>query len=116
MGGAISSGLLAVSCFTASVASINALGPSAWAYGLLPFGVGFAVAPYFEQLRYPARLLAMFAGVISIFAGIFILLAATTGGSFRITGDQVALLAAIFAIGVFGIATGVALSGTNDAT
>ncbi len=101
--GAISSALLALACFASAVLSAGILGPGMWAAMLVAAGLLFAASPYVPAVQPAARTLSMLGGILALVAVGLVLLAATTGGSFRLPGDQAALLAVLGAGGILGI-------------
>lgn len=114
--GSISTALLAIACFAAAALSARILGLGIWGVALMAAGLGFAASPYVPAIQPAARSLALSGGVVALVAVGLGLLAATTGGSFRLPDEQAALLAALTAVGIFGIIANKALGASSDVT
>ncbi len=102
--GSLSSALYALSCLAAAGLSAQILGPGMWGAIFLGAGLFVGASPYYPPLQQPAGAIALISAILAFLAVALGLLAASTGGSFRLPADQALLLTLIGAIGVFGIA------------
>jgi len=114
--GSISTALLAIACLVAAALSASILGPGMWAVALTVAGLAFAASPYVPSIQPAVRAVALVGGVLALLAVALGLLAATTGGSFRLPDDQAALLAALAAVGILGIVVNKSLGISGDVT
>jgi len=101
--GSISTALYALACLASAALSAQILGPGMWGGVFLCAGLFVGASPYFPVIRQPAKSIALLSAILAFLAVALGLLAATTGGSFRLPTDQAFLLTMIGAIGVFGI-------------
>ncbi len=101
--GSISAFLLAVTGVAVFAVSRDIMGTGFWGAAILGFSALVAASPYVPVLLLVARPIAALASILSILAVLLGLLAATTGGSFRLPSDQSLLLALLFFLAVFGL-------------
>ncbi len=74
-----------------------------WGWLMVLGGLFVGVSPHIPLLATAGRAVAFLAGVLGVLAVALGLLAATTGGSFRLPVDQALLLVLIAVAGVTGI-------------
>lgn len=101
--GAVSSILFALTGIAVAVLSGTMMGPGFWSMAIIGVSVLVALSPYIPALLQLAAGLAVFSAVLSFLAVALGLLAATTGGSFRLPADQGLLLFSFFLLAVFGL-------------
>lgn len=114
--GSISTALLAIACFATAALSASILEPGMWGAALIIAGLIFAASPYVPAIQPAVCAIALFAGILALLAVALGLLAATTGGSFRLPDDQAALLAALAVVGILGIVVNKSLGVSGDVT
>ena len=102
--GALSSALFVVASVLIVWLSSSLLGIGLWSLLMLGVSVPVGAAPYHHAIFPVAKALAMIAGIISLLAVALLLLAATTGGSFRLPDDQTLLAALLVFYGIVGLA------------
>lgn len=102
--GSITSAVYALASIATAVLSAQILGTGIWAWLILAVGLVVGASPYYSLLLGAARGLALISAILTFLAIPLGLLAATTGGSFRLPSDQALLLFLLGLIGVFGIA------------
>ena len=112
--GSLSTAVFAFTCFAAAALSFRILGPGLWGGVFVVVGVLIGASPYIGAMREPARAIALLQTMLAFLAVILVLLAATTGGSFRLPDDQALLLAMIGAIGALGLIVRRSLRGDQD--
>lgn len=95
--------LFAVSCFATSALSNSIMGPGMWFWIIIITGVFVALSQFFPKIRVFGAGIAGLLGIVSIFAVLLGLVAATIGGSFKLDTDEALLLFSFFLIAVFGI-------------
>lgn len=101
--GTISCTVFAAACVAALWLSIRIEGTGPWGVAFLLAGALVAAAPHVGALRVPSRIVALVFAVLALLAVGLGLLAATVGGSFRLPGEQAALLAAFGVVGLSGL-------------
>lgn len=98
--GSITSALIAVVGLAIAALSASLLGVGVWGLAILAVSLVIAISPYVDVLMPLAKGMAAFFAVIAVLAILLGLLAATTGGTFRLPADQALLL---FLFGVYAI-------------
>ena len=104
--GAITSALFALTALGVTLVSGSMMELGFWSMAIIGVAVIVAASPYLPVLMPIAKGLAVLAGVLSVLAVVFGLLAATTGGSFRLPSDQGLLLFLLFIFGALGFTFG----------
>ena len=85
-----------------AVVSINLLGAGPWALALAAFALLVILSPFVPALYSLSRPIAVIGAVLSLLAVLLGLLAATTGGSFRLPGEQKLFLLLLLIFSVSG--------------
>ncbi|NKB97289.1 MAG: hypothetical protein GKR90_02145 [Pseudomonadales bacterium] len=104
--GSVTSAGFVISGLFAFILSADLLGTGLWGFAIVGVSTLVGIAPYLPIVLPIARGLATLAAVLAIIAVVLGLLAATTGGSFKLPGDQGLLLFLLFLLAVFGILFG----------
>ena len=94
--------LFAIACFATSAVSGSILGVGMWFWIISAIGALVAVSQFVPILRGLGSVAALLLGVISVCAVGLALLAATTGGSFKLDNKEALLVFAFFMIAVLG--------------
>lgn len=94
--------LFAISCVATSWISGGLLGVGMWFWIIIAIGVFVAVSQFIPILRGLGSAAALLLGVISVCAVGLTLLAATTGGSFKLDNKEALLVFTFFMIAVLG--------------
>jgi hypothetical protein len=94
--------LFAIACIATSAVSGSILGVGMWFWIIIAAGVFVAVSQFIPMLRGLGSVAALLLGVISVCAVMLTLLAATTGGSFKIDNNEALLVFTFFMIAVLG--------------
>lgn len=94
--------LFAISCLVTSTTSANILGPGMWFWVISATGVFVAISQFLPTLRGLGNIAAFLLALISVFAVVLTLLAATIGGSFRLGDKETLLVFGFFMIAVLG--------------
>jgi hypothetical protein len=94
--------LFAITCFSTSWISGSLLSVGMWFWVILVSGIVVAISQFFQTTQELGSIVAALISVISIFAVLSGLLAATVGGSFKSDDDGLLLLFSFFLTAVFG--------------
>jgi len=94
--------LFAIACIATSAVSGSILGVGMWFWIIIAAGVFVAVSQFIPMLRGLGSVAALLLGVISVCGVMLTLLAATTGGSFKIDNNEALLVFTFFMIAVLG--------------
>jgi len=94
--------LFGIFCFATSAVSNSILGAGMWFWIIIATGIFVAVSQFSPILRVFGSVAALLLGVISVFAVILTLFAATIGGSFELDNREALLVFTFLMIAVFG--------------
>lgn len=101
--GAISTALFALSCIATLILLLQLANSTVWSLSLLAIAALVAVSPYYQPIQPFIKVFCLIVAVMAFLLVSLGLLAATTGGTFRLPGEQARLLIAIGLIGAFGV-------------
>ena len=85
-----------------SITSGSILGVGMWFWIIIATGILVATSQFFPLLRPFGSVAALLLGIISVFAVLLTLLAATIGGSFELDSSETLLVFSFTMIAVFG--------------
>ncbi len=92
-----------LSCFITPVLSYYVVGPGMWGKIIVLSGIFVGISQDYPAVKVAGKLVALLLGIVSLFAVLFGLVAATIGGSFKLNANEALLLFMFFMIASSGL-------------
>lgn len=95
--------LFSIAAIATSVYSMSAFGPGMWSWIFVAVGLVVLISTFLPRLDRLARVLGQVSGALSGLALVLVLLAATVGGSFRMSESNVVFAFMLAGLTVLGL-------------